>query len=549
MLKYLKIQNLAVIDETQLELEKGFVCLTGESGAGKSVLVDAFLLLAGGRASADLVRTGCEKAIVEAEFQLTEIPPDLDLLEDEQLYLRREVSKEGKSRAFVNGALVGNAILAKYAEPAFEIHGQHGQQRLLKERSHLAMFDAQAALQEQAKELQQQLSSFRKEFKTYWELKENESQRAKEADFIRHQLTEINKVKPTVEDDDLDLRLRKARNRDNIRQVASEVYQLVDRNLEPDLRKLKRHLEVLLEYQPELKPYFEQVEGLSATLNDLQNDVAAGARSDDSHDLAQLEARESDLNRLFMKYGRNIEEVLAEKQRLEEQLEALDHSDDQLKHGWERLGKTYHRLKKAAESLNRARKKAGTHFVEKVSASLSELSLPHARFEVAPHLPDWPETLPEDAHLELGLPSLRFLFSANPGEPARALAKVASGGELSRLLLALIEAGQRSSNRLLVFDEIDAGLGGETAHAVGAKLATLGQRHQVLCVTHFAQVARFSDLQIKVEKQVLNGRTKTALVVCDFEERVAELARLMGGDAMAESLRDHARQLITQTQS
>lgn len=549
MLRYLKIQNLAVIGETQLELDKGFICLTGESGAGKSVLVDAFLLLAGGRASADLVRTGCDKAIVEAEFELSTKPDGLDLMEDETLYLRREISKEGKSRAFVNGALVANSMLQKYAEPAFEIHGQHGQQRLLKEKNHLTIFDLQAGLSDGVQLLGERIAKFRRDFQAYWEMKDSEHLRRKEADFIRHQLAEIEKVNPGETDLDLDIRLKKARNQDTIRNHANDLYTLVDRQLSRDLNQLIRHLQALMEFQPELDPYVEQVKGLAATLSDLQADVVSGVPHEGEHDLNKLEARESDLNRLFMKYGRDIHEVLAERERLQKTLEELTHATDHLDEHWANLECTYLQLRNGILKLQKAREKASTDFEKLVKQGLSELSLARADFQVERIWQTWPETLPDSRDVSLAAPSLRFLFSANLGEPPRALAKVASGGELSRLLLALIEAAQRSSDRLLVFDEIDAGLGGETAHAVGAKLAKLGKNHQVLCVTHFAQVARFANTQIKVEKTLRDDRTETRLVVCDYEERVAELARLMGGDAQAENLRDHARQLMMETPS
>jgi len=549
MLRYLKIQNLAVIDETQLDLEPGFICLTGESGAGKSVLVDAFLLLAGARASADLVRTGCDKAIVEAEFELAHKPEGLELLEDSTVYLRREISKEGKSRAFVNGALVPNNLLQKYAEPAFEIYGQHGQQRLLKERHHLEWFDLQNGLAEQAQAFERQMASFREVFRAYWDLKNNEIQRRKEADYVRHQLAEIEKVSPGEKDRDLDLRLRKARNMDTIRHHASEVYGLIDRDLGPDLKKLKRALDVLLEFQPELSAYAGQIDGLAATLDDLQADVEGGGYQQDDRDLVKLEARETELNRLFMKYGRNLDEVLEEWANLKTKLTDLKDVTDHLESRWNAVEASYRDLLQARNALHDARNAAHSDFVGRVKSSLRDLSLDHAGFDVEIASPAWPEALDHQEALSLPQPSLRFVFSANPGEPLRALSKVASGGELSRVMLALIDAARRATPKLLIFDEIDAGLGGETAHAVGARLARIGKGHQVLCVTHFAQVARFANSQIKIEKSIVAGRTHTRLVVCDFETRVAELARLMGGDADAENLRDHARQLMTQSQS
>ncbi|CAM2068314.1 DNA repair protein RecN [Sulfidibacter corallicola] len=544
MLRFLKIENLAVINQAELELGDGFICLTGESGAGKSVIIDALLLLGGGRASSDLVRTGFAKAVVEAEFEVDTPQDDLDLLDGSQLFLRREISKEGKSRSFVNGTLVPNAVLQKYSRLAFEIHGQHGQQRLLKEKYHLDIFDAQTGLGEQAQAFDRRFAAFRKNLKTYWELRDGEAQRLREMDFLKLQIKEIEAVNPNEDDLDLDQRLKVARNQEQIRADRYALNSLLGDDLVPGLRKAQRLIDHLTEYEPTLKPYLEQIESLSYTLQDLHGDTAGDWSSDDS--LAELEDRESALNRLFMKYGRDVPEVLAELARLRGELESLRNNTEGLDDRWKTLVADYRELHEAKRRLQATRDKAATTFSATIARELAELHLKGAGFLVDNHWDEWPEELSEARDVALPGLRFRFLFSANPGEPPKSLSKVASGGELSRVMLALIHSFRRRQGLLLVFDEIDAGLGGETVHAVGAKLASLGKNHQVMCVTHFAQVARFADEQIKLEKTVKEGRTFTALVMCDYEQRVAELARLMGGDANAESLRDHARQLMAQ---
>lgn len=544
MLRYLKIENLAVIDQAELEVGDGFICLTGESGAGKSVIIDALLLLGGGRASADLVRTGNDKAIVEAEFEIDAPLGDeeFDLLDGEQLFLRREVTKEGKSRSFVNGSAVPNAVLQRYSALAFEIHGQHGQQRLMKERTHLTIFDAQTKLTEQGRDFDRALSAFRKHWEHYWELRDGEAQRRRELDYIRQQIKEIKDVNPNEEDFDLDFRLRQARNTEAIRANRHDLHELLGRDLVPGLRKSKKLLEQLIEFDPVLEPYLEQVESLSYTLQDLHGDTMGDWMPDDS--LADLEQRENDLNRLFFKYGLNVQEVLDELARLEESAVGLEADTAGLDGRWRDLLGEYRDLQKLRTAIEQKRLAAGKTFSATIERELHDLHLKGAGFVVDHQWDAWPESLTQDR--ELSFPGLRFrfLFSANPGEPAKALSKVASGGELSRVMLALIHSFQRKQAVLLVFDEIDAGLGGETVHAVGEKLASLGRDHQVMCVTHFAQVARFADQQIKLEKSVRDGRTFSSLVVCDHEQRIAELARLLGGDSSSSSLLDHARQLI-----
>ena len=551
MLKHLKIENLAVIDRAELDLDAGFICLTGESGTGKSVLIDALLLLCGERASSDLVRTGCEKAVVEAVFErdTSDLPEtDLVLLEEgEELFLRREVRQDGKSRAFVNGVMVPNNLLQKYGELAFEIHGQHGQQRLLKPANHLAIFDDQNGLGDQASRFDEALEDFRQDYREYRERVEGEANRLKELDFLQVQIGEIEEAGISEDDADLEVRLKRARNQEKIRANRYDLNKLLEDQLVPDLQSAERLLLELAEFEPSLEPYSEQLTSLSAVLGELRHETSVWTEGEDDQDiLPQLEARESTLNKLFMKYGRDVPEVLAELDRLKARRETLLRDSEGLESRWAALENHYARLKAIREGLHRTRAKATTSFTKTVKAGLRELAMPKAEFVVENQWPTWPAQL--DRH-QSGLPSLpgaklQFLFSSNLGEPVKALTKVASGGELSRVLLALINAFQRPAKTLLVFDEIDAGLGGEIAHTVGAKLAQLGKHHQVMCVTHFAQVARFADQQIKLEKQTAKGRTFTSLAVCDYEQRVAELARLMAGNAASQNLQQHARELL-----
>ena len=545
MLRFLKIQNLAVIDQAELEVGPGFICLTGESGSGKSVLIDALLLLSGERASTDLVRTGCNKAIVEAEF---EVETDhhheaLELLDDQTLYLRREVTKDGKSRAFVNGVLVPKNILQRYGELAFEIHGQHGQQRLLKEKFHLPIFEDQTGLKDQSMAFEQASRTFKAHLKTYFELKNSEAQRLKEIDFTALQIKEIKEVCPCEKDLNLEKQLKKARNVELIRAANYELSELIGGRIRSDLNQALTQIDTLLEFHENLKPYQEQITSLVATMDELYNEIAYSSDSFEDQNLQNLEQRESELNRLFMKYGRDIPEVLAEYKQLQQKHKDLTHMSEGLEQRKKDLETEYNNLLQAKALLHKNRNKAIGGFASKVKAVLQELNLKNADFQIENEWAPWPDSAIETR--ELTAPTFRFLFSSNLGEPVKPLSKVASGGELSRVLLALIHAFKRTHRRLLIFDEIDSGLGGETAHSVGTNLARLGNKHQVLCVTHFAQVARFANTQIKVQKTTREGRTFTSLVVCDTDQRITELARLLGGDTHSQSLREHAASLLS----
>jgi len=543
MLRTLKIENLAIIDSAELALDKGFVCLTGESGAGKSVLIDALLLLSGARASADLVRAGFDKAVVEAEFVLPETSAELDLLDGNELFLRREVTAEGRSRAMVNGVMVPNTVLAGYAEIAFEIHGQHGQQRLLRRANHTEIFDEQVGLTDRRRTLELGLEEFRAAFRAYWSEKDGEAQRLREIDFLELQLGEIDDVAPTEDDVDLERRLGAARNSETIRRNREELWSLLDHMI-PDSNRALKLLDALRAYDPQLDDYREQVASLSATLSDLQGDVSTRGRDFDQVALQKMEDRENALNKLFMKYGRDVNEVIEERARLAARLTSLRGTSSGLEQQWRQLQSRYLSLCEERRQLVAARGKGIVGFSKKVEKALRSLAMANARFSAEQQVPEWPSLLPEQRELTLPPIELGFQLAANAGEPLKPLARVASGGELSRVLLALISAFQKDSRRLLVFDEIDAGLGGETAHKVGRELAALGRRHQVLCVTHFAQVARFADHMIKLEKKVRGGRTRTSMVNCDLEQQIDELTRLMGGDDASEDLREHARKWL-----
>jgi len=543
MLVYLKVKNLAVIDEAVLEVHPGFVCLTGETGAGKSLVLDALSLLSGMRASTDLVRSGCEKAIVEAEFQVDDV--DLELIDGDALFLRREINRNGRSRAFVNGVAVPNHVLQRYAECAFEIFGQSGQQVLLKPASHLAIFDQFAGLEGQAQDLGLAVEEFKGALKDYWKAMDQEAERLKQIDFLHHQMAEIDAVGPDAEDDDIDRKLNRAYNRELIRQKRLTVDELIDRKMVPDLVDLTEDVGKLAEFEPALGPYLEQLASMQGLLDELRRDVDGACEEESSGgDLDKLQARHSDLNRLFMKYGRNVGEVQAERKRLETELERLKAQQADSQKGWQLLVTRYADLVSKRDQLVARRRKALKAFDAGVSSELSRLSFPRASFQTQFEAPTWLANLPEAREIKLQGSRMQFLFSPNPGEDARPLAKIASGGELSRIMLALITTINPEHRRTMVFDEVDAGIGGETATHVGRRLARLGRGKQVICVTHLAQVACVADQHYKIEKYVIDGRTHTRLVLCDRDQRVSELARLMGGDPSSESLRRHAEAMM-----
>lgn len=560
LLTYLNVKNLAVVASAELEFGPGFICLTGETGAGKSLIVDALGALGGKKVSPDWIRTGEEKAIIEAVFSLEgerttvadedETAESFELIEDGELILRREISRRGRSRAFINGVMVPSKLLQDYASLVFEIHGQHGQQELLRERHHGALFDQHVGLAEAARHFERNRNHFLGSWKTYWNDVANEAEYRKELDYLRHQIQEIDRAKLCEEDDELEARLKLAENAEMIQLARQESVDLMDRTLIPDSRRLVGQLESLSEYDPELGPYTEQIKGFMVTLSELNHELSGLLFEElDERTLAALRRRQSELNELFLKFGSDRMAVLEERNRMVQRKDQLESSAGNLEQTWRDLCQRYEALRDEKASLDRRRLQLSEPFEKALTDVLAQLSFPHAAFKTKWDTPSWPVELPEVPDLKCPLSSLVFLFSPNAGEEPKALHKIASGGELSRVMLALIVSLKRSTAKTMVFDEVDAGLGGETAKLVGQKLAELGETSQVLCVTHLAQVAQFGAQHWLVEKRLENGRTLTDFRALDKESRTAELARLMGGDAMAPGLLQHARTMIDSKKS
>ncbi|PIE89887.1 MAG: hypothetical protein CR997_08700 [Acidobacteria bacterium] len=547
MLHYLKVSNFAVIKSVELEFQGGFTCLTGETGAGKSLIVGALGLLSGKRVSSDAIRTGAERAFVEAVFSVPESCDlsNYELLEDRELILRREVTQKGRSRAFINGVMVPNQLLSTYAGLVFEIHGQHGQQNLMKEALHLQLFDRHVNLQSDREALDRKCSSFMQQFRSYWDAVDNEGRLLKELDFVQLQIAEIDAVAPSKDDEEIDTKLKIAENAELIRMLKEELIELVNDTLSPATRRLLDILEKLWEFEPVYKAYGEQLAGFNLTFEELRQEIQNGLFDEsDEEALTQLRERSNRLNQLYLKYGANLEAVLDERTRLNAHRKKLQNQTGGLNREWNKLCEDYVLLRAEQIQLNDRRKQRNKSFETELSRTLELLSFPQSAFCNRWQFGEWPESLPADRSFQFPRTALSFLFSPNLGEEPKALKRVASGGELSRVMLALIVSLSRERGKTLVFDEVDAGLGGETAGVVGEKLASLGVDNQVLCVTHLAQVARYATSHWLVQKSVKKNRTESSFSILDAEKRVIEIARLLGGNSSAEGLLLHARKML-----
>lgn len=563
MLIHLQIRDLALIDFLDLELGTGLHALTGETGAGKSIVIDALGLALGQRASRDMIRRGADAASVQAAFAvspgadvlavLRELDPNLTFdPEDDVLLLRRDISRQGPSRCWVNGRLVTVAQLQEVGRWLVEIHGQHDQQTLLTAREQLRVLDQFgsediAPLRAAYNELYEQWQTLRREVE---KLVLDDGERARRLDLLRYQTKEIEGAAlQSGEDDALREERRLLVHADQLAEAIQHVYALLhggdgqgsadrqgsaadalaaavsllervvdtDARLEPLRESVAEALIRVEESRPALRRYLETVDA-------------------DPGRLEAVEDRLAELEELKRKYGPSLDDVLAFWEQAAAELEALESYDDRREERTRALEEAAARLDVAAEELSAARRRWATELQQRIQAELQDLRLGEPRLEIRV------TALAENG--PAGKDQVEWFFSANRGEELKPLARVASGGELSRVMLAVkavLAAVDEAPT--VIFDEVDAGIGGETAVAVGRRLVELARHRQVLCVTHLPQIAALADRQLAVDKRVEGDRTRVQVVAVEGEERVTELARMLGDAREASSL-DHARRLL-----
>lgn len=559
MLKYLRINNIAIITSLEVELGDGLTLFTGETGAGKSIVVDSLGLVLGERASSDLVRTGEEIGVVEAVWHSVEaarfaIEHGLPC-EDDEIVIRREVSTSGRGRASVNGALVPVALLRELGLHLAAVHGQHEPQGLLDPGTHVDLLDEHAGLAAQRAAVAQAFVPLREAEAALQALLRDRRELERRREMLEFQSAEIDKAELQAGEEE-DLRVEKVRqaNAGRLLALASEAYQLLYEDEEAALARLRgafKRVEELASLDPAFVSHAEAWPGLKAQTEDLA--FALRDYRDTIQEapgrLDEIESRLALIDRLKRKYGASVGEILAYGADCRRQLDDLGAPEERekaLRQGVEDARKRY---LKAANDLSRKRRDAAPAFERRVQAELKLLAMEKTRFEVR-FLPDTPITTGDEATsewTERGLEQAEFLMSPNPGEELRPLARIASGGELSRILLALKSVASLDAlGKTLVFDEVDAGIGGRVADVVGRKLRAIAERHQVLCVTHLPQIASLADQHFAVQKRVERGRTLTEVRSLRDGERVEEVARMLGGETISDAARKHARELMKQ---
>jgi DNA repair protein RecN (Recombination protein N) len=560
VIERLTIRELALVEELTLELGPGLNVFTGETGAGKSIVLGALGLIAGGRAQADAVREGAEEARVEAVLD-TRALPELEAALGErgverdgsELIVRRTLARSGRSRAWLSADLVPVGALAELLGEAVEVSSQHASLALLRPEAQGRLLDAFGDCLALRAEVEAGVRALRSRDEEIARLAAEAEERARRADYLAFQLRELTEARLDLDEARaIEEEHRRLANAELLRSEAQGAAALLLGDPEaPDARGASEgvsaaahKLDALAALDPALAALAERLGAASAELSDLASDLARyAARSEsDPARLAELDGRLGELERVRRKYGGSLEAALARRESVAAELAALAGSDDRLrKLEAERAGE-HARVERAAARLSRERARAAAKLGEAASAALGDLALEKARFSVELVPVDPPAGLPCGSS---GAEAAEFRFAANPGEPLRPLRSVASGGELSRVFLALKDVLRLAgAGRVLVFDEVDAGIGGAVAERVGARLAALAEHHQVLCITHLPQIAAWADRHFRVEKKTARGRTRTTVSGLDEAGRVAEIARMAGGTEVGEATLDHARALL-----
>lgn len=545
MLHSLHIENLAIIDRLEVSFQPGFNALTGETGAGKSILLDALALVLGERADPTLIRTGADKLKVSAVFLVPETVDLSDLgveLEEGALYLAREVQTGGRSLARVNGQAVPLSVLKAIGDRLVDLHGQHEHQSLLKPSSHLEFLDRWLGepalnLRAQVREAVQSLQRLQAE---YQELRQREREREQMLDLYRFQIDEIRSANLQIgEEEILQTEERRLAHAEKLLALAGSAYETLmeERGAYEQIANASLRLAEIARIDPSMAPLQETLESALVQVEEVAQllRVYLETVEYDPQRLEEVVARLELIKRLKRKYGDTIEAILAYAQEAEQKLSALEHQSERLADLEAEIAEAQSRAESLSAQLSALRKQGAERFSAEVVRHLRDLAMERAEFLVSL------SPKPMDA---TGIDAVEFLFSANPGEPPRPLSKIASGGEMSRVMLALKTVlATASPVPTLVFDEIDAGLGGRTAHTIGEKLAQLAQHFQVLCVTHLPQIASRAHHHLQIEKRVEGERTYVVLTPLEGEARVAEIARMLAGEPTETALQ-HARELL-----
>ena len=563
MLREFSIRNFAIIDDLQISFSEGLAILSGETGAGKSIIINAVNLLLGSRATVKLIRTGYETAELEALFQIKKQSPIAKIMKDngynpeEGLLIRRIISRKDRHRIYINGRFTTIGILNLITENLGSISGQHAHQGLLKEDQQLAIIDQFGGLTAVRGKVSRCFHEIVPLIRKLNGLKHKRDRQAEHIQLLEFQQKEIREASVTLgEDTALEQERTRLKNSEALFEaVQGSIEMLYDSQgaAVEDLLAVKKDLERASTIDPLLGPKAERIAEAAFHLEDVADELRTYLKNiqmDESR-MDTVEARLDILVKLKRKYGGSLEAVLLRLESIDHELSKMGNLSEDIADTEEKLFELHGKLTELAHKLSRDRKETAKTLAQKVEKELTSLKMPHTKFKIsfrtlpadedaAPYL-----TIEEQTVFETGIDQATFRIAPNVGEPLKPLPSIVSGGELSRVVLALKAIlAETEAVETIVFDEVDAGIGGSVAEVVGKKLSSLARHHQVICITHLPQIAKFGDHHFRISKRVSDGRTSTTIKRLSETERVKEIARMLGGEKITRATLDHAHEML-----
>ena len=556
MLSYLHMQNFALIDNLSLELFPGMNVFTGETGAGKSILIGAINLILGERASSEQIRSGSEQALIEAVFivddkydPLHTIMDEYGLTISEELIISREISRSGRNTCRVNGRIVPLGTLKELGNVLVDLHGQHSHQSLLKPEKHFLLLDEYGGdeLLTEKKRLAELFANWERVRQKLKSLGISREERARQLELLRYQSDEINKAELNPgEEETLSQRLLLLNNMEKLLSMANRAYAEIyggeaaaSSSVFDRITAVKEEMSSLLKIDDKLEPFISILEEIASTLAELGHDLYnyLDNLTFFPEEVEEIKSRLEVYRRLKKKYGMTVEEVLSFAEKCSEEIAKLESSEETALLLEKELNNLWQEIEQCASILTEKRKQTAGILTKMVERVLGELGMENAQFSV-----NFAERELASRH---GKEEIEFLFSANPGEPLKPLARIISAGEMARVMLALKSIlAEQDHIPTLIFDEIDSGIGGKTIQKVAEKMSRLSKNHQVICVTHSPQLAGAADHQFYIFKEITGGRTTTCVSYLQGEKRVREIARMLNGGVTSEITRKHAEELL-----
>lgn len=555
MLKTLSIWNFALIEHIEIQFNQGLNILTGETGAGKSILLGALGMVIGRRTNVEAIRTNCDFMRVEAVFSIKKeqhiqefLAENNILLEDYTLIITRQITRTGRNTIQVNGCHITAALLKQLGEMLVDIHGQHANQALLKPIKQLSMVDTYNAA-EITEQKQQYINVYAQWLKLKQQLtksKTNTQEMAQRLDMLNWQIKEIENAKLTVgEDIKMEAEIKVLANAEKISTFAQNAYRLLYEgeggkySVLSSLAEIRKNIEALAKYDDSTENIYKTIEEAYLQLQDCADEIRDyGENLDYSPEkLDKMQSRMDDIDKLRRKYGTTIEDILAYYAKAKEELAYIENYDDNLAKLEKEFSYTTENLKNEAIKLHKLRINSATTLATDIEEELKSLAMPNAKIKIK-------LTLTDD-YTENGADSVEILFSANLGEELRPLQKIVSGGELSRIALALKTlTAQKDDVDLMVFDEVDIGVGGKTAQMMAEKIARIALYRQVICITHLPQIAAMADAHFYIDKETRENKTYSRIREIDYDARMAEIARMASGTELTQASLENAEEML-----